>query len=363
VADKTRPEEREPRQLNGDGNYETSIYRIAAKTGTSTSTVSRVINNKPNVRQPTRLKILKAIEELNYVPRFMKRSSLNLGLLMQCEESMILGNYGVEILNGASETSMESDFNIILLSVNEQRMRRNGVLPILREKGIEGVLIIFGTNRTGLVEEFEREKYPYVILNHIPSGYPTNFVDINNETGMKKGLDYLYELGHRDIAFITGDLSNSDHQARYSAYQDFMRTKNLDPAGLAVLNTPEDDHQSSLDQGYHKTKRLLEIATPSAIMANNDDQAIGCLRALSERNLAVPEEISLIGLDDYPVSSFIVPSLTTIRQSLRQMGKIARINLVSLIHGTIQPHVQIRLDAELIVRNSTGPVNPRMRSG
>jgi DNA-binding LacI/PurR family transcriptional regulator len=340
---------KEPKKPKGDGIN--SIHEIARIARVSPATVSRVINNQANVKQKTRMRINEIIKESNYSPRVVKRRTLTIGVLIE-EEKFVFGNYVSEIMEGAFEYAAELGYNISLFSLYEERMSRQGVLSILRDSSVDGVIILLNSERCQYIRDFEKERFPYIVMNNIIPGVESNYIDSDNKKGIQLGLQCLFDLGHRDILFLGGSFSSSDHKQRHDMYLEIMKQKGFYRPELVANGGG--DFKVSLREGYQKmTEFLQKSLAMTAVFAINDDQAIGAIKAITEKGLKVPVDVSVVGFDDYTISSYCVPSLTTVKQPLKEMARTAASRLVGVINGTIPYRVQISMDPELIVRQST----------
>lgn len=334
-----------------------SIHEIARKSGVSVATVSRVLNNKENVKSTTRIKIQEVISRYNYRPRLTKVKIPSIGVVVQCGNELI-GNYLAEVVNGIFDYCIEYNYNLQLISIYAKRTEGQSVLGILRENNIDGAIIVMSNDQSRYIANAEEEKFPYVVLNNIMPDMLTNYIDVDNNEGIKIAIRYLYDLGHRKICFLCGDTSTRDHIERLNAFKTYMKKYNIFNDKLVIsFIKPGKNDMISFEEGYQQMKYVLDnLKDITAVIANNDDQAIGAIRAMGENSIAIPRDISIIGFDDYQVSSYANPPLTTIRQPLFDMGRLAAAKLMTLILGASEEHINIKMKPELVMRASTGPV-------
>ncbi|MDD5066615.1 MAG: LacI family DNA-binding transcriptional regulator [bacterium] len=334
-----------------------SIYKIAARAKVSPATVSRVLNNKENVRSDTRIRIQNIIERYNFKPRLVKAKTLNIGIVVQ-SGSELFGNYLNEVTNGIFDYCIEYNYNLLHFSLYEKRVHEQGILNILRENRIDGIILLLSNKDSRYILDAEQEKYPYIVMNNVLPNGETNHIEIDNDEGIRLALQHLFEAGHRNICFLTGDVSSHDHRERLEAYVKYMKQSGLFNERYAADFIRADKYLTSLEQGYRQMKNVIRGQKEiTAVLANNDDQAIGAIKAMGENYILVPKDVSIIGFDDYTISSYTNPGLTTIRQPLFDMGRIAVAKLVTLITGVKKEHIRIKIKPELVVRDSVKKIN------
>lgn len=336
-----------------------SIYKIAKEASVSPATVSRVLNNKTNVRSATRIRILNIIEKHNFKPRLVKAKTFNIGILVQ-NQNGFFGHYLTEVINGVFDYCIEYDYNLQLFSIHEKRMQREGILNTLRENKIDGMIVLLNNNESYYINDAIEEKYPYIIINNGMHTSNVNYINIDNDSGILNALQYLKTNGHKKIAFLCGDVPTKDHEERLIAYQKYMREFGLYNEEFIIEFIRPQNYLNSFEQGYQQINQSVEMLKQNqitAVLANNDDQAIGAMRALGQNRIAVPDDISIIGFDDYHVSNYTNPPLTTVHQPLFQMGRTAAAKLIPLITGANNNKIHVLLKPELIIRKSVKILN------
>ncbi|MBU1077600.1 MAG: LacI family transcriptional regulator [Spirochaetes bacterium] len=333
-----------------------SIYEIARKAKVSVATVSRVLNNKESVRQSTRVRILDIINKNNYKPRLVKAKTLNIGILIQAGAELF-GNYLAEVINGIFDYCIEFDYNLQLFSFYEKRLGQKGILNTLRENKIDGMIVLLSNKNSDYVIQAQQEKYPVILINKGLDATGVNYIDIDNARGIKEALQYLKDMGHSRISFLSGDLQTRDHVERLNAFKKYMKQDNKNFRNDQVIDFIRPDlYLTSFEQGYQQMKEVLKKhKNTTAVLANNDDQAIGAIKAMGEAGISVPEDISIIGFDDYKVSAYTNPALTSIHQPLFKMGRMAAAKLITIITGASIELIQEKMNPELIIRDSVSP--------
>ena len=324
-----------------------TIYDVAREAGVSDATVSRVFNNKDNVREATRQRVRDAADKLGYVANLQARSlaggkSNIIGLLVPGLDTTYIG----EVVRGIDHELAKANYELMLYTTR----RRDGAeyLKYIANSLSEGLLLVVPLLSQTYLKALKNLNYPYVLIDEVDESGNSFSVDATNRQGAYDATQYLLELGHRRIGFITGIPSLSTSKERLEGYKAALRE--YDVTVLPELITYGDYLQPS---GYEQAQNLLNLATrPTAIFASNDRMALGALDAIREQNLQIPDDISVIGFDDIPQASATHPKLTTVNQSLEKMGRIGVQMLLEQIENPERPPRRITLATELIIRDS-----------
>ncbi len=340
----------------GSGDGAPTIVDVAREAGVSVSTVSRVLNNKPDVAEATREAVRAAIRRLGYVANPSARRLAGgrtgiLGLVIPDFTSP----YAMEIVRGVGEATNEAGYDLILYSVLDQHRdeeRERSWLNILSRGLVDGLLLVLPRSSGEVLMALAHRGFPVVLIDHrgIDSDLPS--VSATNTEGALEATRYLLSLGHRRIGFITGLLDYRAGADRLEGYRQALAQAGIpfDP-DLVV----EGDFQRRA--GYEGTLALMRLPDPpTAIFASNDAEAFGALDALRDLGLRVPEDVSLVGFDDIPAAAETRPPLTTVRQPLMDMGSQATQLLFDLLNGRADVHQRIQLPTRLIVRESCSPL-------
>ena len=331
-----------------------TITEISKIAGVSKTTVSRVLNNKPDVDSETRQKILSLIEQFDYQPNaFAKAISLqktnHVGLIIPHNAEYVFSNsFYTEVMHGVSVEVDRQGYYLVLCYAHEVNY-----LDIYRQKRVDGfVLLSPGSYHIHIIDSLNKEGVPFVSTARISDEGSMTYVDVDNYYGATLAMEHLIELGHKRIAYI-GKPTLKSSQDRLRGYQAVMQKYNL-PLHDEWMQITDN---SSAEGGYSYTVKLLQSNNiPSAIFLANDMQAIGAINAIKENGLRVPEDISVIGFDDIPLAKYTTPALTTIRQPTFQKGVNAARLLIEMLE-TGQPISSLTMDVELIVRESTGQIS------
>lgn len=334
---------------NPPKNSHISLKMLAEYLDLSPATVSFVLNNAPNrsIPQVTRDRVKAAAKKFGYQPNMIARSlrgtnTCTVGILLP-----VLGEgYHAQVLSGAGDVLMREGY---FFFTAHHRHRKDLVAEyprLLRSRGVEGILAIDthldGPPSSPTVAVAGHEEIPGV----------TNIV-LDSHRAAELALGHLHRLGHRQIVFMRGQDFSSDTHARWKATLAVARSLGLEVAPDLTIHLDKD--MQSPELGYPGIQQLLMRRRDfTAVVSFNDISAIGCIRALHDGGLRVPEDVSVVGFDDIQAAGYHVPSLTTIRQPLQAMGALAATTLLKKIAHERQPDL-LRVDPELIVRESTGP--------
>jgi LacI family transcriptional regulator len=331
-----------------------TIGEIAKLAGVSKTTVSRVLNEKPDVDPITREKITALITEYNFQPNAFAKaisqqsSSQHIGLLIPHKAGYIFSNsFYTEVMRGVSTEVDAQSYYLLLCYAHDVNY-----MDIYHQKRVEGFILLSpGSYHKDIIETLNAGNVPFVSTAKIFDEESMDYVDIDNHQGGMLAMEHLIGLGHKRIAYIgKPDLTSS--LERMNSHRAALKKHYLpyDPDLVMVLDS------SSTESGYSATVHLIDNPNPpTAIFLANDVMAVGAIRAIQERGLRVPDDISIVGFDDIPLASLINPPLTTIYQPAYQKGVCAAKMLIGKLQKKPAPVCEI-LDVKLVVRASTGPV-------
>ena len=299
-----------------------TIKDLAAKTGYSVGTVSRVLNNHPHASKKAREVILKAVEDsgfqMNENARQLKQQRANTILVIVKGTSNELF---AQLLQEIQARMDQTGYPLIVDYLDEYANEVLRAVQLCREKKPLGILFLGGNSRN-FAEHFQKIDIPCVIVTNDAGGqkYPNlSSVTTDDRQAAKAAIDALVGLGHRKFAVVGGDLRISDtSQLRYGGCRDSFLEH-------GITFDEELDYQGvrySYEGGFVATQRLLEAGREfTALFAAADVMAIGAIRALRDKGLRVPEDVSVMGFDGLPLSKFLVPQLSTVEQSVEIMAK------------------------------------------
>jgi LacI family transcriptional regulator len=330
------------------------IAEIAAAAGVSIPTVSKVLHQRPDVAAKTRERIERIIAESGYVHNRGIHSQIEgqgskTQLIDLISPNALDSEYGLEILRGIEEVLSQTENRLALYSMHNDTPRERQWLSKLSNKTTDGALLFTPLDRTRHLEKLREQHIPCVVIDDVLQLEPDiPCVGATNWIGGLTAVEYLLGLGHRRIAIITGIATHLTSRARLAGYRAALETQGIavDPS---LIRPGDFEHES----GYRETLALLALPEPpTALFVASDAQAIGVYRALYTKNLHVPNDMSVIGFDDIPSAARMSPPLTTIRQPLREMGRMATQMLLQMIAGETLENKRVELATSLIVRES-----------
>ncbi|MGQ9630173.1 MAG: LacI family DNA-binding transcriptional regulator [bacterium] len=329
-----------------------TIKDVAARAGVSKSTVSRVLNGGP-VSEKTREVVQKAIRELNYYPNLQaqtlsKRRTDTIGLIVP----EITVSFCTQVIAGVEEAAQKYH-QVLILCATKRKLdpELQFVRNLIYGKKIDGLLVLLPFEyRLGYIHELESRGFPLFLIGQPGDLSESNYVAVDNVKGAFEITEYLIGLGHRRIAFIMGRPDIKDSKDRLAGYK-----KALEEHGLKFDPALVRKGDFTYDSGVRATREILKgDPPPTAIFASNDEMAIGAMREIEKRGLRVPEDIAVVGYDDVPEARLMSPTLTTVAQPMKDMGRVAAEKLLGLIEGRESKPVHIILETQIKVRESSG---------
>lgn len=330
-----------------------TMTQIAKEAGVSTTTVSKVLNHLPGVGPETRARVLQMIEQYDYVQNHAARhlrkgqSGLIDLVIMRLE-----GGYDLGIMHGVQEALEESGHRLVVFATNEDEATEQLWLRRLLDQSTDGVLLLLPYERVGIADALMAQNIPFVAIgdrNEPTTAFPT--IGSTIWLGGYTATEYLISLGHRRIGIITGPLHLTTSRARLAGYREA-----LERASIAVDPALISEGNYLLGDGIKQTHAFLDLPDPpTAIFAGNDAQAAGVYQALYQRNIRIPDAMSVIGFDDVMYTAQMPPPLTTIHQPLVEMGKMAAGMLLRLISGLPLDSNHVELSTSLVIRESCAP--------
>ena len=326
-----------------------TIVDVAREAGVSYATVSRVINNKNSILPDKRARVLAAMQRLGYVPNLQARKlaggrSHVVGLVVHD----VWSSYAFEILRGIDEELAAGKYDLMLYTSRQRPSTESIYVNALSQGLADGLLLLLPSGLENYVERLREQRYPFVLIDHqgLEGGAPA--VVATNYRGAYAATRYLIQLGHRRIGFITGNLSVAAARDRLAGFRQALSDHSID-ADAELVQEGDFFHP----RAHARAQRLLRLdPPPTAIFASNDVSAFGVMEAAREHGFEIPRDLSVIGFDDLPQSSYMHPPLTTVRQPLEEMGRVAARLLLATIRDPQRAPERIELPTELVVRAS-----------
>ncbi|MCC8067388.1 MAG: LacI family transcriptional regulator [Clostridiales bacterium] len=336
-----------------------TIKEIARLCGVGVSTVSRAINNHPDINEETRAKVMAVIHQYNYVPnnsaQNLKRSASDtIAVLIKG----ISNPFFSDMIQVLERETNQKKYSFILQHVEEFEDEVDVALRIEKEKRLKGIVFLGGvTNRTD--EKLRQLSVPFVLSTvdaaDIEEGYPAVTVDHVKES--RKMVDYLCECGHKKIALLTASREDASvSMLRHKGYIESLQAHGIAYDAGLVAWTPEDLPTFSMESGYKLTKDLLDSGKEfTCIYAVSDRMAIGACKAIFDAGKRIPEDYSVAGFDGLDMAAYYEPSITTIRQPRKEMAEATIALMFDLIEKK-QVEKRLIFDAELVIGKSTAPI-------
>jgi DNA-binding LacI/PurR family transcriptional regulator len=325
----------------------TTIRDVAALAGVSHQTVSRVINDSNSVRPETRQRVLNAIQELNYIPSAVARSmARGRPLMLAClVPNMVDFTFG-SIIEGGQAEARQHNYLLVTSSAPDEATFSALIDEFAASRRVDGLIVVnpYTDNRTTLLPD----EVPVVFAGSRSKNPEISSIALNDFEAGRTATRFLLDLGHDRICTITGPMVEDCSQDRLRGFQQELRQAGLDSSNHVFHG---DWSAASAYQAF-KTN-LADCTFPTAVFAQNDQMAIGIIQAAHEAGLSVPDDLSVLGIDDMPLSSYFTPSLTTLRQDMAAIGRHAVELLLHTIENPDAPAEHICVSPELIIRDST----------
>jgi len=335
---------------NGDQSRAT-IREIARAAGVSIATVSRVINGRPDVSPQTREVVLRVVREHGFsTNRNARALSGGRTGLVGVTLPILEAAYFAVIVSGTAEALYEHDMRIVLCPTLHQHEREVTLLDRLMHGTTDGAVLMLPEESNAELRALQETGYPFVVVDprvQLDQGIPA--VSASNASGARAVVEHLLSLGHRRIGAILGPADWMATTERLNGYRSALAA-----AGVLVARDLVVESDFSIESGEAAAAALLDLPErPTAIFGFNDNVAIGVLRAAAERGLGVPDDLSVVGFDDSEQSGLVTPALTTVRQPLAEMGRMAVSLLLRLLDHQRVEAMNIELATRLVVREST----------
>ena len=331
-----------------------TIREVAKAAGASVSTVSAALNNSDYVSTDMRRRIEDAVKTLRYFPNDLAR-----GLRLQKTRSVAIvvpdlsNNFYIELVRGVKDYSASANYTVLIGDSRENWEEERNYLESFHRRRVDGVVRVPVINAGGGKAKAVLGNLPVVYADRHPHEQDAYIgrVEVDNARAAESATCYLLSLGHRDIGIIAGDASSGTSQDRVQGFLSAMRSAKLRP-DRSMIHSGHNDMESG---HFHAMQLLTRGQRPTAIFCTNNMMALGALAAIQEIGLTCPEEISLLGFDDFYWATLLRPRLTVVRQPAREIGMTAARILIDHIEGRANTPTPALLGTQLIVRDSCCP--------
>jgi LacI family transcriptional regulator len=325
-----------------------TIRDVARQAGVSHQTVSRVINGSDDVLPETRAVVEAAIEELGYRPSAIARSMARGSTHTLAIISPNLTDYTfASIVEGAEVEARQHNYFVLSSSASDPDAFRGLVDELVGHRRVDGLIVInpYADERYQLLPK----DFPVVFVGARSHDEKVCSISLDDEKVAYEATQHLISLGHKRVALVTGPMEEDCSQDRLEGYR-----RALQEAGIAFDQTLIFEGDWSASSGSDALVDFVQKGNmPTAVFAQNDRMAMGVMRAARDANLKVPDQISVIGVDDMPLSSYFDPPLTTMRQDMPLIGQEAIRKLIDIIQNKTVDQTVLKLPAQLVVRQST----------
>jgi LacI family transcriptional regulator len=343
--------------MNAGGNGHVTIREIAELAGVSIATVSRVVNGREDVSPGTRELVQRIVRERGYTTNRSARG-LSAGRtgLIGATVPMVHAAYFSQLLSGAAEALYDQDMRLVLCPTMHEHDREVSLLERLMHGTTDGAVIILPEESSDELELLLNHGYRFVVIDPLlPLNERIPAVSAAHGAGADQAMNHLLSLGHRRIAAITGPHGMKATDERRRGYYAALAA-----AGIMPEAELEVEGNFEIGGGLSAAEHLLDLPEPpTAIFAFNDNMAIGAIRAAHARGFRVPADLSIVGFDDLEEAEIVTPALTTIRQPLAEMGRIAVSLLIRLLDNQRLEALHVELGTRLVIRESTAPHGAR----
>ena len=339
---------------NPDHNSKVNMKTVAKKAKVSIATVSRVLNDLPNISEKTRKKVLNAVNDLDYeinavASDLRRKSTKTIGIIV----GNILSQFHSIVAKAVEDTANKFGYNVILCNSDDNPEKELEYLKVLKSKRVDGVLLISREGNIRYINKMINSGIKIVLLDRLIDGLECDAVIVDNENGAYSAVKHLITEGYKKIGIICGPLNIFTDKERLNGY-----LRALNEAGIKEDKNLIKIEGLKKEDGVKQAKEFLEASErPEAIFTANLDLTLGAVIALKKMGIKIPDEIGIIGFDDIECFLLMDPPLSTVNQPIYSLGATAADLLIKRIKGEDKsfgdkPHV-ITLKTKLILREST----------
>ncbi|MEM7621859.1 MAG: LacI family DNA-binding transcriptional regulator [Planctomycetota bacterium] len=326
-----------------------SVRTLAEELDLSVATVSRALNNHHEVSDATRRRVVDAAMRMGYAPAVGKRPTNVLGLMFPSEQPMEFGSFESAIMSGVLRVARESGYDVAIVNAINEKHPVESYKQFFVRKGIRGALVR-GREAPTIAAELARDDFPSVLVANRADDPTVSFVDGESRTTSRQAIEHLIGLGHRRIGFGTIPVADTDHTDRRAGYNEALAAAGIEPDERLVVAAPVDQRG-----GVLMLDRLLGLESPpTAIYFTNPLTTIGALLRCAQIGIRVPEELSIVGVDDTDVRHRTFPAFTAVCQDAPGIAIEATRWLIARIEGRATGEYRVTRSTTLHVEESTG---------
>lgn len=336
-----------------------SLRDVAKLANVSVATVSMVLNENPRISRATQMRVQRLIDQLGYRPNRLAQSLSSrytnmVAVLVPALRHAFADAYFGEILSGITDRAGKLGQKVLLESAKPEFIKERRHIELFERRYIDGLLLLGFNDRHGFLADLAERSYPMVSVNNSFRSWKTGHVVCDYRSGALQIMNYLLQLGHKNIALIHAEPETQTQRDIIDVYESKMKSAGLphDPSWRADGRFTEQGGAAAAETLLQRHPNL------TAIFGGNDKMAVGAIHYLHQRGVRIPQDISVTGFDDIQHTAFVTPSLTTVHVPLYEAGALACERLVERIHGRTEK-VGETLPTHLVIRDSTGIVPVR----
>lgn len=336
-----------------------TIKDVAKQAGVTIGTVSRVLNNKKWVSDDCKKRVLIAIKDLHYKPqaharRLRQKHSRIWGVIAPHHTAIFRSPFFNRIMEGLEEVAAEKQYRLLLHPLTETARAQVSYRALLGDGSVDGMFVLNAWSTDASIRDLTEANVPFILINGKITGQDDMpYVGFDNHGGVKMAIDHLVQNGHERIGIVNGRMTTTNALERFQAFQE-----NLAEHKLEFVSEWVADGDFEEEGGYKAGLKILSaVRRPSAILCSSDLMAMGLYRALKEKGLNVPGDMSIVGFDNMEEALYHEPPITTVAFSAYEMGKLAACKMFQLISDEPLEKKATTLQAELIERETTRKIN------
>jgi LacI family transcriptional regulator len=337
----------------------TIMQDIAKLAGVSPGTVSNALNNRKGVGKETKSKIIKIAEELGYFRNNKKNEEKIIRLILFKKHGYVVSDtqFFSALIEACENECRQNGCELLISQVIHGEHDKESVFKIINQGKIDGMLLLATEMNEEDFNYFEDIDIPMVVLDSYFNTKSNDYILINNYSGAYRATKYFIDNGHKRIGLLGSSVSISNFEHRYKGFK-----RAIKDAELYCDKKDEIWIEPTLDGAYNDMRKFLEVHSckdlPTALFAFNDIIALGAMKAMQEKGISIPKDVSVIGFDDIPFSSLSYPNMTTIKVHTEEMGSLAVRRLIDKINTEeTEVPLKIEIDTKLVERNSVAKIN------
>jgi len=329
------------------------IHKVALKAGVSIATVSRALNNSDQVKPNTKAKILKIVDDLNYIPNpiarsLSKQSTETIGVVLPD----LVGEFFMDFIHSIDEEAYKRNWHVLISSSHSQRNLIETLVELMGSGRVDGVILMAPQIQNGVSEIINKSKTPVMLVNTCGDFNSIGQIKIDNFKGAFDIVEHLIKVhNYKKIGVINGPKGNCDAEERFAGYLSALKKNKIKSDPSLILNGSFDVESGCI--GF--TTLMNQKVKPDAIFTANDMMALGAYETAKELRIKIPDDVAIAGFDDIYLSQFLTPRLTTVHVPIHELGSRAVIYLLETINKKRNKKVHFEvLPTELIVGGSCG---------